>query len=195
MTDQPIIILRGERIGLGPIREELLETYARWMNDLRVNRTLAVGSLPLTVEKERAWFESASVRDGEAMFTIYILDSMRPIGNIGLHDIDPDSRTADFGIVIGEVDAWGQGYGTEATRLIIQYGFDVIGLHNIQLLCYANNPAGLRAYEKAGFRHVGSRRQARRVGREWVDEHIMDILSTDVEPAGLHRLMQDGVRS
>lgn len=194
MTDTPPLILKSQRLGYGPIRSDLVDTYARWMNDLRVTRTLAAPCMPMSAEKEQQWFDGASVTSSEAVFTMYVLDTMQPIGNIGLHDIDPESRTASFGIVIGEVDAWGHGYGTEGTRMMVHYGFDVLGLHNIQLMCYANNPGGLKAYERAGFKHVGVRRQAKRSGRELLDEYIMDIISTEVEPSDLHLLMQQGAR-
>lgn len=192
MADDPLILVRGERIGLGPLREDLLETYTRWVNDLSVTRTLALPSIPRTREMQRRWVEQAVVSTEDVIFTVYILDSMRPIGNIGLHDIDHDSGSADFGILIGETDVWGHGYGTEATKAIVSYGFDVLGLHNLQLECYGNNPAGVKVYERAGFRHVGRRRGAKKIGRERVDIIIMDILSTEVEPGYLHEIMQTG---
>lgn len=193
MTETPQFILKSERLGFGPLRSDLAETYARWMNDLRVTRTLAAPCLPMTLEKEQGWLDGALVSGNEAVFTMYLLDTMQPIGNVGLHDIDVDSRTADFGIVIGEVESWGHGLGTEAARMMVQYGFDVLGLHNIQLKFYATNPGGMKAYERAGFKHIGARRQAKRIGRELVDEHIMDILSTEVEPSDLHTLMHQGI--
>lgn len=192
MTEEPLIQIRGERVGLGPLRSDLLETYLRWVNDLSVSRTLALPSRPHTVEMQQRWLEGALVNQDDVIYTIYLLDTMRPIGNIGLHDIDHGSATADFGILIGEVDTWGKGYGTEATKLILGYGFDVLGLHNIQLECYGNNPAGVKVYERAGFKHVGVRRGAKRIGRERVDIIVMDILASEVEPANLHDLMQNG---
>ena len=192
MPDEPLILLKGERIGLGPLRRDLLDTYTRWVNDMRVTRTLNLPSRPHTFEQQVQWVDKALVSATDIIFTIYILESMQPIGNVGLHDIDHDSGTAEFGILIGEVDAWGMGYGTEATRLIVSYGFDVLGLHNIDLECYGNNPAGVKAYERAGFKHVGRRRGAKKIGRERVDIIIMDILASEVEPTDLHHLMQTG---
>ena len=150
-----LIMLRGERIELGPIRRDLLETYVRWFNDLEVTRTLAVYNIPMTLESEENWFERASLDNNSAMFTIFLRESGQAIGNVGLHDIDNVHGTANFGIVIGEKSVWNQGYGTETTRLMLQYGFDVLGLSNIMLEVYGTNPNGIRAYEKAGFRHIG----------------------------------------
>lgn len=190
--NDPLLLLRGERIGFGPLRHDLLETYTRWVNDLQVTRTLALPCLPHTVEMQEKWIQGALVSDEDVLFTIYILENMRPIGNIGLHDIDHDSGSADFGMLIGEKDVWGQGYGTEATRLAVSYGFDVLGLHNIQLETYGNNPGAIRAYERAGFKYIGVRRGAKRIGRQRVDIYMMDILADEVDLSDLHRMMQTG---
>src|SRR5690606_35727569 len=106
--------------------------------------------------------------------------------------IDARRGTAEYGIVIGEKDAWGKGYGTEATRLMLAYGFDVLGLQNIMLRVYANNPAGVRAYERAGFRKVGVLRNAMPLGRVRVDEILMDAIPDDIPPSDLQRLMVEG---
>lgn len=188
----PIIFLRGNRIGMGPLRRDLLTTYQRWLNTLQVTRTLMVGSRPMTEEAERAWMDSALTSSTDAVFTMYELTTMRPIGNVGLHNIDHLNGTADFGIFIGEPEIWGKGYGTEATRLMLAYGFDVLGLHNIMLKVFTHNPAAMRAYERAGFKRVGVRRGAVKVGRDRYDEVFMDATGDDFEPSPFHFLMQDG---
>ena len=94
--------------------------------------------------------------------------------------------------MIGEKDCWDQGYGTEATRLILDYAFNVLGLHNIRLSVYDFNPRGVRAYEKAGFKVIGRRRQALRLGHERHDMIIMDALATEFESPVLQRLYVEG---
>lgn len=192
MEVDPLILVRGDRLGFGPLRSDLIDTYSRWVNDLAVTRTLSLPCLPHTREKQEQWLAGALVSQDDVIFTMYVLDDMRPIGNIGLHDVDHDSGSADFGIVIGERDAWNKGYGTESTRMMVSYGFDVLGLNNIQLETYGNNPGAVKAYERAGFKLVGARRGAKRIGRERVDIVIMDVLANEVEPSYLHRLMQTG---
>lgn len=189
MTTEPILLLRGTKLGLGPLRRDLLDAYVRWVNDLRVTRTLGMPCLPYTREKQEAWLNGALVNTSDTIFTIYELSTMRPIGNTGLHDIDYASGTAEFGILIGETDAWGKGFGTEAATLMVSYGFDVLGLHNIYLQAYSNNPAGLKAYERAGFRRIGVWREAKKIGRSRVDVILMDIVTCDVEPSALAGLM------
>lgn len=189
--DAPLIMIHGRKVGLGPIRREYAPLYARWMSDLRVTRTLAVASKPMTLEAEHRWLDQALVSD-DVVFTIFELTTLRPIGNTGLHRLDRVVGTSEFGIVIGEPDAWGKGYATEATELMLAYAFDVLNLHNVGLETYSINPAAIRAYEKAGFKHVGRRRGAMLVGRERCDLVIMDAVADDFPRSFLHATMQRG---
>jgi RimJ/RimL family protein N-acetyltransferase len=182
--DHPVINFRGEKVGLGPLRRDLLPLYQRWMNDFEVTRTLAAPMWPMTAEAEEAWFERASRPEREVVFTVYELPGLRPIGNTGLHNIDFINRTAEFGIVIGEKDCWGKGYGTEVTQLMLAYGFTVLGLHTILLRVYANNERAIRAYRRAGFHEIGRWRQARRVGRQRYDVIFMDCLAAEMMEPG-----------
>jgi len=185
------LIITGERVGLGPLRADLVPTYQRWMNDLQVTRTLGAPSRPMTIEREQQWADSALVSSDPA-FTVYRLEDMRPIGNTSLFNIDEANATCYFGILIGERDVWRQGYGTETTRLMLQYAFDVLGFQNVTLTVHADNPAGIRAYQKAGFKHAGTRRNAIRVGRHRIDEILMDATPDDLEPSFLDTLMRGG---
>jgi diamine N-acetyltransferase len=180
--DAPILNLVGDKVALGPIRRDLIPVYQRWINDFEVVRTLAVsGPRPLTTEGEVAWYERRAMSDNDVSFTLYERSSLRPIGSIGLHFVDHYNRTATFGILIGEKDCWGKGYGTEATRLVLDYAFTGLGLHNVMLNVFANNERAIRAYRRAGFREIGRRRQAHRTGGEAEDVVFMDCLATDLE--------------
>jgi RimJ/RimL family protein N-acetyltransferase len=152
------------------------------MNDFEVTRTLALGMQPMTEESEEAWFESASHGEGQVHFTIYTLPDLDPIGNTGLMEVDHRARTAEFGIAIGDKSRWNQGIGTEVARLMLEYGFLGLGLHNIWLQAYSYNPAGIKAYTRAGFREVGRRREAKRFGGKAYDVVFMDCIATEFEP-------------
>jgi len=176
----PMVNMRGERVALGPIRRDLLPLYQRWINDWEVTRTLALLVRPMTWEAEEAWYGGAATGAGST-FQIYELATMRPIGTTGLHDIDHQHGTATFGILIGEKDCWGKGYGTEVARLMLDYGFNALGLHNVMLQVYAHNERGYRAYLRAGYKEIGRRRQALRRAGQWHDIILMDCLATEFE--------------
>ncbi len=189
---EPVINIAGEKVALGPLRRELLPLYHKWINDFEVIRTLGAPIRPLTWEAETAWFERAAAGgDRDVSFTIYERATMRPIGNTGLHEIDHVHRTAEFGILIGEKDRWGKGYGTETARLMLDYGFTALGLHNIMLRVFSYNERGIRAYLRAGFREFGRRREARRLGGGVYDIVYMDCLASEFTSPVLHRLVPD----
>ena len=87
----------------------------------------------------------------------------------------------------------GRGYGTETTSLVLDYAFTMLVRHNVMLAVYDVNPAGIRAYEKAGFKEFGRRRQSHRIGGELRDEIFMQSLSDEFESPVLGRLFaQEG---
>lgn len=180
-SQKPILNVVGDLVALGPIRRDLLPLYQRWVNDLGTMRTLGLPPLPMTSEKEQEWYDRMSKAEDDVPFTIYERETLRPIGNTGLHGLDHRNRRATFGILIGEPECRGKGYGTETTRLMLDYAFTALGLHNVMLTVYEYNAAGIRAYEKAGFEEFGRRRQCRAMGGRLWDEVYMDCLSSEFE--------------
>ncbi len=177
--DTPIVNIVGEKVALGPHRRESLPAYQRWFNDFETLRGLLIAPRPLTMEGETAWYESVATSERVVSFAIYERETWRPIGTTAWGDIDHRHRSATFGITIGEPDARGKGYGTEATRLMLDYAFTALGLHNCLLTVYAYNIAAHRAYTKAGFRECGRRRECHWFAGKLWDEVYMDCLATE----------------
>jgi RimJ/RimL family protein N-acetyltransferase len=188
-TTQPpkrTLNITGKLIALGPFVRDDLALYHRWINDFEVTRYYLDTPRPQTLEERAAWYERMSVSDPYNIdFLIYELATMRPIGRVGLEDISYQHRRASFGILIGEKECWGKGYGTEATRLALNYGFHLLGLHNIMLSVSSANTAAIRAYTRAGFQVIGARRECRREGDHTLDSIFMDCLATEFDRTGL----------
>ena len=173
---RPLVNIEGEKVALGPLSRDLIPLYQKWDTDFEVNRTTS-SARPVTLEEETDAYERFIRDKSFVLFTIYERQSWRPIGKTYLSLTNHND--AEFGIVIGEKDCQGKGYGTDATRLMLDYGFTVLGLNNIMLTVLEYNQAGIKAYEKAGFRLIGRRRKARRVnGRLW-DVIYMDCVPDD----------------
>jgi RimJ/RimL family protein N-acetyltransferase len=107
-----------------------------------------------------------------------------------MFDVLLPHRRAEVGILIGEPDARGRGYGTEAMRLLVDYAFTAAGMHSVMLWVYEFNPAARRCYEKVGFREVGRRRESRWYNDRYWDEIAMDILATEFESPVLRALLE-----
>jgi RimJ/RimL family protein N-acetyltransferase len=184
---QPIINITGDHIALGPLRRDLLPRYQRWINDFATLRNLG-RIAPHTLEHETAWFDRTTQTDAEVTFTVYERATTHPIGTAGLSNISHRTGRAEFGIMIGEPDARGKGYGTETTRLVLDYAFTALGLRNVALTVAEWNVAGQRAYAKAGFKEFGRRRQCWPMGGRWYDEVLMDCLASEFESPVLKHL-------
>jgi RimJ/RimL family protein N-acetyltransferase len=109
-----------------------------------------------------------------------------------LFNIDYRNRTAEFGLLIGEPAARGHGFGTETTRLMLDYAFLALGVQSVMLAVWEFNHAGQRAYTKAGFRPCGRRRQSKFMGGKMWDTIYMDCLATEfVSPLLAQVLLPD----
>ena len=167
----------GELVRLGPIERDYLPHYVEWLNDWEVRRFLAPTlPHPLTIQDEDDWFNHQRTDQHSKVFAILTRSEGRVIGNCGLHQIDWPNRAATLGIFIGDRNYWGKGFGTDAIRTLLRYGFEQANLHRIQLEVFAFNPRALRVYDQCGFKLEGTRKQVLFREGEWHDEHILAIL-------------------
>ena len=180
----PVVNIVGERVALGPLHRGLLPLLARWDNDFRTVDLGGDDPRPRTTEAIAATWEPLlrGEREGWLGFAIYALPELRPIGVANIRDFANPHGTAEFGITIGDPGERGQGYGTEATRLLLDYAFTVLGAHNVWLDTPAYNAAAIRAYEKAGFREIGRRRGARVLAGRRYDVVLMDCVVDEFAP-------------
>ena len=179
--EEPDLIVVGEKVALGPLRPDLAATYARWMNQIDVRRGLDRLGIS-TPQSEEKWVEDNNKEGAEnepkaVEFTIYDRSDTTPVGTVGLFGIEHVNGLARFGIAIGE--RRGQGLGTEASRLALDYGFHVLQLRNVMLEVLDWNVAGLTAYERAGFRRIGVRRGAVLSRGRRTDLVLMDAVPED----------------
>jgi RimJ/RimL family protein N-acetyltransferase len=170
-----VVFYEGRSIYFRPIEPADEPQLRRWINDPRVWATLGHRP-PMNECREREWIEGLGKSKTDYALGIVVRDADRLIGTIGLHSINPASRSAVMGIVIGEVEAQNRGHGTEAVRLIVRYGFMELNLNRIQLDVLAINERAMHVYRKAGFVVEGRMRQAVFHNGIYVDVLRMGIL-------------------
>ncbi len=125
--------------------------------------------------------------ESSVQFTIYRHDTWQPIGSINLQNIDLDHQMAELGIGIGVAELRGQGYGTEAVKLMLFYAFRLLNLHSVQLTYDGANPGAGKAYARAGFKPVGAYREAVLVDAKRYDLIHMDCLASEfTDPEVIH---------
>jgi len=177
--DQPTIV--GERVRLEPLGIEHYDGLRPMFDDPEGRRMTATTRV-FDDEMLRNWFSTRQEHDDRADFAIVEVETGRVLGEVVLNDLDSDDECCNFRIGLTGPDIYGRGYGTEATTLVLDYAFDTVGLHRVELDVYSFNPRGQRAYEKAGFVREGVRRQALRWDGEWHDVIVMGVLATDPRP-------------
>jgi len=174
-------MLKGERITLGPVKKEYIESYLKWFNDPEITQYLSMFR-PFTRMMEEDWIENLKNRDDTIVFAVLIHEDNnveKLIGNCGLHAIDWKNRVAEVGITLGEKEYQSKGYGTEAMELLLDYGFKTVNLNRIQLRVYEFNSMAINSYNKIGFVEEGRMRQAIFINGEYHDIIFMSILQEE----------------
>ncbi len=159
-----------------------LRTHA-WLNDREVTRfhpTRYAYSLAYEEAHYRLATSSGQTRE-RASFAIETKEGLH-IGNCGLTLQYAESGSAELGIMVGDTSYWNRGYGTDAVRLLVRFGFETMNLHRIALAVYDFNARGIASYRKAGFVDEGRRRQAFYHRGCYGDTVIMSILRDEYDP-------------
>jgi RimJ/RimL family protein N-acetyltransferase len=174
-------ILQGARVRLRPPEERDLPLFVRWFNDPEVRYWLTMSDGPeLTLEQEREWYDEMRSDEARVVWSIEAEDG-QPIGNLGLHAVDEANGRATLGIALGEREYWGRGYGREAIRQALAYGFGELGLRRIDLNADEDNLRAIRCYEACGFQREGLMRAYRLRHGEPVSALLMSVLREEFE--------------
>jgi diamine N-acetyltransferase len=174
---QPVPIVRHGSVFLRPAEREDLPRFVAWLGDARTTRTLALRG-PISLAMEEGWFERLLEVQGRDTwhFVICRADDGRPLGAIAFHDVDPINGSAMLGIFIGDPADTGRGYGSDALRALVSFGFAELRLERIWLDVYAYNDRARNVYERVGFVHEGTLRHALYRDGAFQDVHRMSIL-------------------
>lgn len=175
-------MLKGSKVTLRPVNKSDVEYMTRWMSDTEVTRHITP-YLPITEMAEEKYVENLSM-NSTGSIAYFMIDANErdhyiPIGAIELGDINTNDHNASFGISIGDKNYWSKGYGTEATELIIRYGFEQLNLHRISSVVFSFNERSLRLHRKVGFIEEGRRREAWYRDGKYHDEVLFGLLRKD----------------
>lgn len=170
-------MLQGETVLLRAMRRDDLEALCRFNNDVEVE--LASGGdppKPQSLERLQAEFDSRVAGGGRDDASFVIEADGNCIGHCALYSFDALSHTCELGIVIGDKDYWGKGYGTDAVRVLLDYAFRLRNVHKVHLNVNGNNTRAQRAYQKCGFVEEGRLRQHVWHNGQYIDLVYMGIL-------------------
>ena len=138
------------RIKLELITQEDTPFIVKWRNNEKVRKNF-IFQEKFTEKMHLNWLNTKVASKEVVQFIIKIKENNKPIGSVYFRDIDYSKKQAEYGIFIGEDNARGKGYGTEAVKLALDYAFNTLNLETIILRVFADNKSAINSYESAGF--------------------------------------------
>lgn len=170
--------LVGKNVYLSPFNPDDAIQNTIWMNNLKLTNHIGQSFNVYTLANEKEFLEQDN-SNTNINFCIVRLEDNKLLGNCSITHILQVQGTAEIGIFIGDEENWGKGYGTEAIKLLIDFGFNYLNLNNIMLKVFSFNERAIKSYEKVGFKVFGRRHQTYRINNEWYDDIFMEILRED----------------
>jgi RimJ/RimL family protein N-acetyltransferase len=176
MLDKPSLV--GTNVVLRPITAADAEAMFASLSDeesMRLTGTQAT----FTFDQVEQYCRRIATADDRLDYAITRKDDPTYLGEVVLNEIDWTNRSANFRIALAGKALFGQGLGTEATRLMIDHGMHTLKLHRIELEVYDFNPRAQRVYEKVGFVREGVRRDVLLWQGEYHSAIVMSILRSE----------------
>lgn len=176
--------LVGEKTYLRALeREDLEGNYFQWLNDYEVTKGLSSGTFPNSKAAMEDYFNRMQTSGNNILFAIIEKETDRHIGNLGIVDVDWVKRiVGSIGILIGEKDCWGKGYGTEVLKLAVEYCFKRLNMHKIVQAAAISSVASIKFLEKLGFVLEGTLRKEAFIDGEYQDGVRYGLLREEYRP-------------
>jgi len=174
-------MIAGQTVILRALEASDLDRCYRWMNDPVIVRTLK-SRYPMPFQQEAAWLEEATEPSPTARhFAIERKDDRHHIGNASLHGIDWVSRTAWFGLFLGEPTAWNKGFGRDAVTTLVQFAFEEMNLQKLKVNVFDYNEKAKHLLESLGFTQEGKLERDFYKEGQWQDIVILSVFRKDVK--------------
>jgi RimJ/RimL family protein N-acetyltransferase len=188
--DQPV--LTGARVRLEPLGSRHFDGLWPMFGEPDCSRLTGTHDT-FTEEQIRNWLATRRRHHDRADWAIVRIADGAVLGEAVVNDLDAANAAANYRISLVGPEVFGRGYGTEATRLVVEYALDVAGLHRLHLQVFAFNPRARRAYEKCGFVREGVQRRAPLGGRVARRDLHGDPRHGPAAGRGCHRRSPSGV--
>lgn len=150
-----MIDLSSDRLLYRPLNmRHCTEEYVAWLNNPKVYKYLETGG-DYSLEKLNKYLSEVVSKKDMLFWGIHLKSTGKHIGNIKIDPVNYKHGLGEYGIMMGDTDEWGKGYAKEASKTIIAYCFDTLGLRKVTLGVVADNKSAVQLYETLGFEIEG----------------------------------------
>jgi len=130
-----------------------------------------------SIEKADEWFEDIQKKQGEEQYYLGIFTKEDElVGDIQVTNIDWKNRTAELGVGISKIEDRGKGYGSDASRTILKFGFEHLDLNRVSARTFEFNKPAIKLLEKNGFELEGREKEAAFISGDRYDRLIYGLL-------------------
>lgn len=174
---------KGKLVKLRAYKEEDIELATKFINDEETKKLLCIGiPFPMTKWEEESWVKSKKVNDNFTYdFAIENLDNSKYIGGCSINECNIKNRNCTIGIMIGDKDCWGKGYGTDVLNVLVKFIFEELNMQKVKLSVFGFNHRAKACYTKVGFKEEGILRKEIFRNGKYHDEIIMAIFREEWE--------------
>ena len=173
--------IAGEKVVLRAWERD--DVHVRWETDQTADvseqRQRDWHEPPRSLAQREQEFEESLAEPDATVVALIIEAAGRPVGDINFFGIDQRNRNATVGLSIWRTQDRGKGYGTDALRAFLRWGFRHLNLHRVELTVAPDNAAAIHVYEKLGFAVEGRRREHHFDDGCYTDELLMGLLRRD----------------
>jgi RimJ/RimL family protein N-acetyltransferase len=162
----------GARVYLRTLDEgDASDEYCGWLNDPEVNKFLATKS----ADKQGLidYILSKNLQSDAMFLGIFLRENNKHIGTIKLEPIDLETKKAVIAIMVGDKKSWGNGYGGEAMKILMEYAHEKLSIDTMELGVVGANLSAINSYKKLGFVEVKRELQAVQYGTNVYDQVTM----------------------
>lgn len=157
------------------VEDDAYGAYPSWLNNKEVTKYNSHGATHYT--KEMALQYIKGVNDSNSIYAFAIELDGEHIGNISLQNVNSKDENAEFAILIGRDDMYGKNIGFRASKLLLEFGFNVLKLHRIYCGTSEFNNGMQKLALKLGFKQESVKKDAMKKDAIFIDIFEYGILN------------------
>lgn len=166
----------GKKVMFREYQEDDLAHMMDWINDEEIVQFLSDRFLYPQSSQQVKQFLNKAMSEEWSGFVISDRETGDYLGQIDFINIDHKNGSAELALVIGDTNNSSKGIGTEATKMMLDFGFKHLRLNRIELSCWDYNERAINLYNKLGFKEEGRKRESRYFKGKFHDEVFFGIL-------------------